>query len=340
MIINNELLMGYHSQNTLEAAILHYICLNVRTLTHNQFITLHLSELAELSGSTLNYTRCYTQLKAIINKPLFKINKNGHNVEVPLLISLATEEKEVAETGEGVIAIKVHPEIFNLIKKESNYTHVQEGSLIRLSTPITKRLYGILLHYYDVGDNFKNNGYYKVVLSDFKEMLGITGQYTCYSMFYKFIEKHLNEINERTELTVTVKPIKRGKKIVWWNFHITKNKAIEEKIREFFAAMIANQEINKKVKAMKEKEAIAATTFKDHTRYMPISREMSEFIGALQEVPKLNPAIINKIIAHVEVFGFESFLSYNKWMRRFAEIKEGKSNLTNPAGYVKKSFLG
>lgn len=339
MMLNNSLLLANYNHSRLESDLFNYICLNVRNMDKNGFIPIRLNEVELLHQKSINNTRCYLELKRMmIDKNSFTFVEVDNTRNVPLFADILQKNDRVNNDGE--VFVQVHPFIFDQLKDVSkNYTNIQTGSILRLSSPTAKRIYSLMLHYYNTGRYVAGATYYKLDLYLLREMLQLTNKYKGYGMFAQLIEKAIDEINEKTELFITKKNIKSGRLINAWNLCIKKNKRIEEEITNLYASMTSFKAIDEKVKKLKEESPESAA---DPTKavYRPAFLEMETFKRKIKAVPDMNQKIADKIILKAELNGFSTISKFDWWLSKLDEILDGKGDHPNPAGYIKVSFLG
>ncbi len=144
--------------------------------------------------------------------------------------------RSVYDPEERKFAITFHPEMEQHLIELVRYTRYELKYLVKLTTKYAMRLYELMCMTY----NHKKGGvqYWRVSLEDLYFPLGLTdikGQPTVKSYVQNYpsfrrrvLEPSIEQINERTDLRVTVGPYKRGNTIAGLTFQVTRQTPPDE----------------------------------------------------------------------------------------------------------------
>lgn len=167
----------------------------------------------------------YTQVRNAI----LKISKRW--------IVLVDNEKELTEVvlvnkrtyfkKEGRFYIEFHEDLLPYIAQlHNNFTKYQLVNIGAFSSTHTIRLYELCSQYRDTG-------WRQTSIEDLKDWLQVADKYPRYNSFnQRVLSPAIDEINAKSDLLVSVEPIKRGRSIVSLNFTIKSKKSavkIEQK---------------------------------------------------------------------------------------------------------------
>ena len=180
-----------------------------------------IKDFAELIG--LEGQNYYSELKKITRHLISKVLtlKQGNKlIQVAWLSSAVYHEKE------GWIDLKFAPELKPyLLKLKSYFTQYQLGEVLRLRSKYAFRLYELCK---------KNEllGKYKYEIEELRELLGVKkGELKQWVHFkQRCLEKAIKEINEKTDLHVSYKAEKLGRRFKWVILKIEKK---EDKKSEY-----------------------------------------------------------------------------------------------------------
>lgn len=135
------------------------------------------------------------------------------------------------EYKEGVITIDVHPKLIPyLIDLKEKFTAFKLENILYLNSSHAIKIYQILTQYKSIGER-------EITINNLRSLLGIDELKTYLSygaIKQRILEISKKEINEKTDLTVSYKEIKEGRKVVAIKFKITKKQTQEKQAEDFF----------------------------------------------------------------------------------------------------------
>ena len=110
--------------------------------------------------------------------------------------------------GDGAITLTWSDDVLQYISQlQDRFTGYKVRNIALLNSPHSIRLYEILM-------KWKTTGERTIYLDDFKIALGIAGKYREFKIFNRdVLKKAVDELNERSDLTVSYEPIKQGRKV-------------------------------------------------------------------------------------------------------------------------------
>jgi len=156
----------------------------------------------------------YTEIKEITKELMSK------SVEIPkedgswLFANWVSSAEYIK--GEGVIALSFSPKLLPyLLQLKQAFTSYQLSNILSLKSTYSIRLYELM-------KKWQHLGRWECPVDDLKLKLGISeGKYKQYGHFKsKALNVALKEINEKTDLLINVKEIKKGRKVVKIDFSI------------------------------------------------------------------------------------------------------------------------
>ena len=167
----------------------------------------------------------YTQVRNAvlkISKRWVTLVDNEHELTEVALIHKRSYFKK-----EGRFYIEFHDELIPYISElHDNYTKYQLVNIGAFSSTHSIRLYELCSQYRDTG-------WRQTSLNDLKEWLQVSDKYERYNNFnQRVLTPAIDEINAKSDLLVSVEPIKRGRSIVSLKFTIKSKKSavkIEQK---------------------------------------------------------------------------------------------------------------
>ena len=177
----------------------------------------------------VNPSRAYEQVQNAIKK----ISKRWMTLrnDAKVLEEVAFVTKRVYYKQEGRFYIEFHPDLIPYISNlKSRYTKYELVNIGAFTSTHTIRLYELCSQYRKMGER-------ELKLEELKDWLQIKDKYNVYSDFRKWVlEPALIEINAKSDLLVSVEPIKRGRSIVALKFTIKtkRNTAVIELKRRPF----------------------------------------------------------------------------------------------------------
>ncbi|MDE1475708.1 replication initiation protein [Xenorhabdus bovienii] len=123
---------------------------------------------------------------------------------------------------EGKIEITFSDSIMPyLTQLKGQFTSIAVKNISELKRTYSIRIYELLMQFKKSGDRLIN-------VEDFRSMLGLEDKYLKFSELNKFVIKPaIKELNEKSNLTVNVDMIKKGRTIVSLHFQFKENKQIK-----------------------------------------------------------------------------------------------------------------
>ncbi|MEZ9999435.1 replication initiation protein [Vibrio lentus] len=118
------------------------------------------------------------------------------------------QKRVVKLKGEGAVTLTWSDDIVKYISQlQSRFTGYKLRNIALLQSPHSIRIYELLMR-------FKATGERSIHLEDFKSALGITDKYKQFKVLNRdVLKKSIDELNERSDLTVSFEPIKKGRKV-------------------------------------------------------------------------------------------------------------------------------
>jgi plasmid replication initiation protein len=108
-----------------------------------------------------------------------------------------------------------------LTQLKGQFTYVVVKNVSRLSSAYSIRIYELIQQFRKTGDR-------TIALDDFRSMLLIEDKYLQYKDLNKLLLKPcIQELNEKSDLSVTVEPIKQSRKVVALRFRFKEDKQIK-----------------------------------------------------------------------------------------------------------------
>lgn len=194
--------------------------------TDKDFMDYHISirEFHEMLG--LSGREHYTEIKEITKELMSK------SVEIPkadgswLMANWVSSAEYIK--GEGAIALSFSPKLLPyLLQLKTAFTSYQLSNILSLKSTYSIRLYELM-------KKWQHLGRWEYPIDDLKLKLGIAeGKYKQYGHFKsKALNVALKEINEKTDLLIMVKEIKKGRKVDKIEFSIQYFKEKEIRLPE------------------------------------------------------------------------------------------------------------
>lgn len=124
-------------------------------------------------------------------------------------------------TGEAKATITFSDAIMPyLTQLKGQFTRVVVKNVSRLSSAYSIRLYELLQQFRSTGDRM-------ITVEDFRSMLGLQDKYSLFKDLNKCVLKPaIKELNEKSNLSVTVDPVKQGRTVIALHFQFKENKQI------------------------------------------------------------------------------------------------------------------
>ena len=183
-----------------------------------QKVTIRISDIESLAGKRYRI-QDYDQACAQLHTRTAVIDFNGKRRRYNLVITSELDD-ECRQ-----IQLEMHPDIRPwFINLDKYYTYYQLSMTLKLPSKYSKRIYQMVCQY-------RRTGVMKIGLEELKERLGVrsqdqkTGEWEdLYSVTGKFQQRVLNkaceDINDTTDMQVSYKPLKTGKKTTAYQFNI------------------------------------------------------------------------------------------------------------------------
>lgn len=190
------------------------------------FLTYDISirEFHEMLG--LDGREKYTELKGIVEELMSKV------IEIPKKDGgwLLTHWVSVAQyvAGEGIIQLKFVPELKDyLLQLKKAFTSYRLSNILSLKSAYSIRLYEFMKKWQHIGK-------WECPIDSLKEKMGISKEkYKQYGHFKsRVITPSVKELNEKTDVQVTFKEIRKGRKVIKIEFTIKHFKEKEIKINK------------------------------------------------------------------------------------------------------------
>lgn len=125
-------------------------------------------------------------------------------------------------TGEAKVRITFSDAIMPyLTQLKGQFTYVVVKNVSRLTSTYSIRIYELIMQFRKTGDR-------TIALDDFRSMLSIEDKYLQYKDLNKLLLKpSIKELNEKSDLSVTVEPIKQSRKVVALRFRFREDRQIK-----------------------------------------------------------------------------------------------------------------
>ena len=125
-------------------------------------------------------------------------------------------------TGEAKVTITFSDAIMPyLTQLKGQFTRVVLKNVSSLSSSYSIRIYELLQQFRATGDRM-------IQLDDFRSMLGLDDKYQQFKDLNKFLIKPaLKELNEKSDLSVIVDPVKQGRKVIALHFRFKEDRQIK-----------------------------------------------------------------------------------------------------------------
>ncbi len=216
VVKHNDLVEAKYRLSLQEQRLIAFMCAEIKPEDEDfRSYRFKIKDFAELIG--LEGQNYYSELRKITRHLISKVLtlKQGDKlIQVAWLSSAVYHEKE------GWVALKFAPELKPyLLKLKSYFTQYHLGEVLRLRSKYAFRLYELCK---------KNEllSKYKYKIEDLRELLGVKeGELKQWIHFkQRCLEKAIKEINEKTDLHVSYKAEKLGKRFKWIVLEIEKKK--------------------------------------------------------------------------------------------------------------------
>lgn len=153
--------------------------------------------------------------------------------------------------GSGIVELSFDPKLKPyLLHLKSHFTSYRLSNILSLQSSYSIRLYEIFKSF----QHSKSSKGINIKLQEFREMVGIGPEkYPLYGNFkVKVLDKAINEINEKTDLFITYSEIKKVKKVISLNFHISSmqnddNDGFDEVANDLVPPVVIDLKLKEKV---------------------------------------------------------------------------------------------
>ena len=167
----------------------------------------------------------YTQ----VQKAILKIAKRDMVLrdDEKMFVAVPFVKKRVYFKTEGRFYIEFHEDLIPYIANlKARYTKYELVNIGAFTSTHTIRLYELCSQYKTVGKR-------EIKIDDLKDWLQVKGKYDLYADFRKrVIEPSVNEINKKSDLLISVEPVKRGRSIIALTFTIkSKKSAVKSELK-------------------------------------------------------------------------------------------------------------
>ena len=124
--------------------------------------------------------------------------------------------------GEGKIEITFSDSIMPyLTQLQEQFTQITIKNISALKRTYSIRIYELLMQFKSIGDRI-------IDINDFRSMLGLDDKYSDFKILNRSVIKPaIKELNEKSDLAVTVDTVKQGRKVVALHFRFTEDKQIK-----------------------------------------------------------------------------------------------------------------
>ncbi|EFC1623626.1 replication initiation protein [Proteus mirabilis] len=124
--------------------------------------------------------------------------------------------------GEGKIEITFSDSIMPyLTQLQEQFTQITIKNISALKRTYSIRIYELLMQFKSIGDRI-------IDINDFRSMLGVEEKYRDFPILNRAVIKPaIKELNEKSDLAVTVDTVKQGRKVVALHFRFTEDKQIK-----------------------------------------------------------------------------------------------------------------
>lgn len=168
---------------------------------------IHIKDIEKHSQKTItNYQVLREATKKLIGRVYEIWHKDQKQRNVLLQAALLSSAKYVEGTGsiEMTINNEIQPYLMDLAK---GFTAYSLDYVLSLRSSYSQRIYELL-------SRFKDLGSWRIKVDEFRYILKIENKYTGYGMFkQKVIDIAQKELAEKTDISFTIKEVKKGRKV-------------------------------------------------------------------------------------------------------------------------------
>ncbi len=182
------------------------------------------------------YKIAINEIKEVFNKDygeIYNVVKNSFRKLLSIRIEVEDEEKWqlftiVADTTilkrDGVIKFFISPNFLDLLKKSKHYLKYDITILTYFVSKYSVKLYKIFKDHWEINKKFNLGKHLEFSIEQFKEVLQLPKSYKYGKIKEKVLNIALDEINKYSDIYVTYKEIKKGRKVESIIFYIEENK--------------------------------------------------------------------------------------------------------------------
>jgi plasmid replication initiation protein len=126
------------------------------------------------------------------------------------------------QTGEAKVKVTFSDAIMPyLTQLKGQFTRVVVKNVSSLSSAYSIRIYELLQQFRSTGDRM-------IAIDDFRSMLGLEDKYPDFKILNRsLIKPAIKELNEKSDLSVTVDTVKQGRKVVALHFRFKEDRQIK-----------------------------------------------------------------------------------------------------------------
>lgn len=327
LITPNFLLSTDFNRYSYGTEIVNTLLINKKDITAANEITFCLQDMQVLFKKNINYDCFYKSVLQI------------KNIDICINDSTYVLFTRVGKPTNGMITVELHPFVATYFGRlHSDFTKYHLYSLICLSSPTAKKLYLLLNYYIKTGGSVTSSygKYRRVKIDEIRNYLALDELYDGFHNFDKFLQKHINEINLITDFNCIFTPEKKAKKFNTYNIFMNQNVLIKEQINQYFNS---GADLSTTKNAIVEfKSEFKEKEIKPYIQYFLNQLELQIFREKLTHIPGLKTKMADDIATKVQIKGFSSIKSFERWLLILKDIESGKSKITNSAAYIVKSL--
>lgn len=286
------------------------------------------NDLIEMGISPSQISRELHQIIKNLSKRTVKFLIDGKEVEMAWIKEIARVNKEkdtkingIKNGNKFIVYVIFNEQILSFLSNlKAKFTIIQSSDVKHFSSFSTYRFYQIFMKYKNMG-----TGWVKLEIEEIRKLLDLKDKYKLFADLSKrVIEPAINEINEKTSLTVKYELIKMAQKVVAIKFSYQENKTVnlERKNNQNRGNDILQQVDNVEERKM-------------------IQSKINEYINSLEKKGKyvsdnykLN--ITKKAVC--ERWGYEDLIKEQK-KHKAAKIRKAKKELEQKVEQEKKIKL-
>jgi plasmid replication initiation protein len=197
-----------------------------KSFVFSQPIFVQVKEITKITGLNSNglYTRIKDAAKVLSSSFIESYAESDVKKRYFTMTSLVSKCEYVNENGVSGVYIKLNPDLENELIIDKNFTQLSLESIVNLSSKHAIKLYSLLKYHHDY--SLVSNRDIEIELDRLKFLLNVenVGSYSNFYLFKTYVlDTAVNEINEKTELSVNFNTSKTGKKISHIMFNVKIN---------------------------------------------------------------------------------------------------------------------